>query len=161
MSTSEKTQQQAPAPSPIPAPYGPAGQPGQLPVYYPPVPPVQPVQSYSYPPPGNYPPPPLVAPTQPVQPQVQPQATQQPQQVVMISNASVPRFPTKLYCPHCKKEVTTVINYENNAIIWFLCILLFLFTFCLLFIPFLIKDLKDVVHYCPYCRREIARNERM
>ncbi|ORX43499.1 hypothetical protein BCR36DRAFT_415519 [Piromyces finnis] len=87
------------------------------------------------------------------------QQQQQPIYIIVGPN-EIPRHPTKMYCPNCKKTVNTSVQYEDNVLIWCLCIILFLFTF-LCCIPFCIEDLKDVVHYCPICRREIARREKI
>ena len=77
-----------------------------------------------------------------------------------VNNAKAPRFSCTMYCPFCKKNVNTMISYENNSMVWIIAIILFMCTIIFFFIPFLIKDLKDAIHYCPYCRREIARNEK-
>ena len=85
----------------------------------------------------------------------------QPQQVVvMVTPNQIPRVSTKMLCPYCNKTVDTKISFEDNALVWGLCVILFIFTL-LCCIPFCIDDLKDVVHYCPICRREIARRERL
>jgi len=84
-----------------------------------------------------------------------------PQEVVIMVNSNqVPRHSAKLRCPHCNKTVDTVVQYEDNALVWVLCIILFIFTF-LCCIPFCINDLKDAVHYCPICKNEIAKRERL
>jgi len=78
---------------------------------------------------------------------------------VVVSN-TVPRYSCKIVCPNCKKEVDTIVSVENSTLVWVLCIILFIFTGICCFIPFLISSLKEYVHYCPSCRREIARKKR-
>jgi len=108
------------------------------------------------------------------QPQPQPQQTQtqtqtqnqtqnqnQNQEVIlMINETQVPRQSFKMKCPHCNKTVDTVIQFEDNVLVWGLCVILFIYT-CLCCIPFCITELKDAVHYCPICRNEIARRDRV
>jgi len=79
---------------------------------------------------------------------------------IVINSAQVPRTSCTLYCPICKKNVVTVVQFENNSKLWIISAILYFFTYCLFFLVFLIKDLKDAVHYCPYCKREIGRNKK-
>ena len=79
---------------------------------------------------------------------------------VVLNNGPIPRTSCVLYCNLCKKEVHTVVNFESNFLVWVIGIILYFFTFCLFIIPFMITDLKDAVHYCPFCRRELARNKK-
>jgi len=65
-----------------------------------------------------------------------------------------------MYCPYCKKTVKTYIQYEDNIIVWGLCFALFCFTVVLFWLPFIFNQLKDIVHYCPYCRNEVGRKSR-
>jgi len=97
----------------------------------------------------------VLSPTQPVQPQ-----PQNHEVILMINETQVPRHSFKMKCPHCNKTVDTTVQYEDNVLVWGLCIILFIFTF-LCCIPFCITDLKDAVHYCPICRNEIARRDRV
>jgi len=79
--------------------------------------------------------------------------------VVVVDEFQLPRHSVRMKCPYCNKIVDTEIEYEDNVLVWGLCIILFIFT-CLCCIPFCIKDIKDVVHYCPICRYEIAVKRR-
>ncbi|ORX59220.1 hypothetical protein BCR36DRAFT_408732 [Piromyces finnis] len=72
----------------------------------------------------------------------------------------VPKSSCIMHCQYCDKDVSTVIQYENNAIIWIASVILLVIGSCLCCIPFLIISIKDVVHYCPNCKTEIARKER-
>ncbi|ORY46282.1 hypothetical protein LY90DRAFT_703412 [Neocallimastix californiae] len=87
-------------------------------------------------------------------------STRNQEVVLMINETQVPRSSFKMRCPHCNKTVDTEVQFEDNVLVWALCIILFIFT-CLCCIPFCISDLKDAVHYCPICRNEIARRDRV
>jgi len=65
-----------------------------------------------------------------------------------------------MYCPNCKREVQTWIDYENNSTVWIFAIVLCLVSCVLAIIPFLLDSLKDVNHHCPYCRRIIATSQK-
>ncbi|OUM66916.1 hypothetical protein PIROE2DRAFT_5774 [Piromyces sp. E2] len=73
---------------------------------------------------------------------------------------SIPRWSMQTVCPNCNKQVYTKIQYENNAIIFLLCIVLCFFTCICGIIPLFFNSLKDCVHYCPNCGREIARDSK-
>lgn len=78
----------------------------------------------------------------------------------MMMPSVVSRNPVQMRCPYCNENIVTVIKYENNSLVWILTILLFIFCCCCFCIPLLIDDIKDVIHYCPICNREIARIDR-
>ncbi|KAG4088022.1 hypothetical protein H8356DRAFT_1009929 [Neocallimastix lanati (nom. inval.)] len=78
----------------------------------------------------------------------------------MMMPSVVSRNPVQMRCPYCNENICTIIKYENNALVWILTILLFIFCCCCFCIPLLIDDIKDVIHYCPNCNREIARIDR-
>jgi len=78
----------------------------------------------------------------------------------MMMPSVVSRNPVQMRCPYCNENICTVIKYENNSLVWILTILLFIFCCCCFCIPLLIDDIKDVIHYCPICNREIARIDR-
>jgi len=78
----------------------------------------------------------------------------------MMMPSIVSRNPVQMRCPYCNENIVTVIKYENNSLVWILTILLFIFCCCCFCIPLLIDDIKDVIHYCPICNREIARIDR-
>jgi len=78
----------------------------------------------------------------------------------MMMPSVVSRNPVQMRCPYCNENIVTVIKYENNSLVWILTILLFIFCCCCFCIPLLIDDIKDVIHYCPICSREIARIDR-
>ena len=47
-------------------------------------------------------------------------------------------------------QVTTEIHYESGTMVWVVALVIFLFLgICFAWIPFVINDLKDVVHTCP------------
>ena len=105
---------------------------------------------------------PYIQPVQPAYAQI-PQTIREPNQVVVLVNpgyigGNPPRHSFRMVCPNCNKAVDTVIDYESNSYVWLLCFLLFLFTACLCCIPFCIDSIKDVVHRCPICNKEIARH---
>jgi lipopolysaccharide-induced tumor necrosis factor-alpha factor len=71
-------------------------------------------------------------------------------------------YPVACECPVCRRHVDrTEIHHENGALIWILCVILFIFTLFCFFIPFLIKKLKDVVHTCPHCHAVIGKYQRI
>ena len=70
-------------------------------------------------------------------------------------------YPVACECPVCHQHVTTMTHHENGALVWILCVVLFIFTLICFFIPFLIKKLKDVVHTCPNCRCVIGKYQRL
>jgi len=146
MSSEKSGQPQQPQTVPVqgPPPVLVQGQP----VYYPAVAP----QQLVYYPPPNYD---QLAASAPA-----PSAPATPQYANAVVSNTVPRYSCKIICPNCKKEVDTIVSVENSTLVWILCVVLFLFTGICCFIPFLIKSLKEYVHYCPSCRREIARNKR-
>jgi len=88
---------------------------------------------------------------------VQTVQTVQKTQASNVRAITVPKSSFQMRCPNCRQQVYTVVHYEDTAIVWLLCIILFCFTGILCFIPFLIPSLKDAIHYCPICRRELAR----
>jgi len=69
------------------------------------------------------------------------------------------RDPQKFLCPTCANPEITYVRYEWGfwTFIWFV-IWLFVF-FPLAFLPVFVKSLKDAVHYCSNCGREVGRKK--
>jgi hypothetical protein len=100
--------------------------------------------------------------TQPVQTiQIQDVKTTQKEVVYRVESAKIPKHSANLFCPFCKKNVISVVAFENNILVWGICFLICIFGFLFCCIPFFINDLKDVVHYCPNCHIEIARRKKL
>ena len=58
--------------------------------------------------------------------------------------------------------MTTQIHYENGTMVWVIAaVLCFLVGICFAWIPFVINDLKDVVHTCPIDGTVIGVYKRM
>jgi len=64
-------------------------------------------------------------------------------------------------CPNCRKNIVTNIHHELGLLVWLSAFFLFLFTFCLCWIPCLINGMKDVVHTCPSCGAYVGRYNRI
>jgi lipopolysaccharide-induced tumor necrosis factor-alpha factor len=69
------------------------------------------------------------------------------------------KVPMVLVCPCCKKEVRTETQKETGLGTWLLAL-----GGCLIFcpiaiLPFVLDDLKDTVHVCPLCRKEIGLHQ--
>jgi len=71
----------------------------------------------------------------------------------------IPRHSILVKCPHCGKRVDSKISFENNDLTWGCCIILWCITCIFCFLPICLNTLKDCVHFCPECKREIARNK--
>ncbi|ORY61898.1 hypothetical protein LY90DRAFT_701161 [Neocallimastix californiae] len=89
----------------------------------------------------------------------------QPVQTIQIQDVKTTQkevvYSANLFCPFCKKNVISVVAFENNILVWGICFLICIFGFLFCCIPFFINDLKDVVHYCPNCHIEIARRKKL
>jgi len=70
-------------------------------------------------------------------------------------------FPILMTCPFCQAQIQTATRYEPGTFAWIVCILLFFFTYCFCWLPFVINGMKDVVHSCPNCKNVIGRFNRM
>eukprot|EP00727_Mastigamoeba_balamuthi_P002616 m51a1_g12351 putative lipopolysaccharide-induced tumor necrosis factor-alpha factor homolog (145) ;mRNA; f:541876-542464 len=67
-------------------------------------------------------------------------------------------MPVKIRCQFCSAVVVTLTKHRSGLLVWMvaggMCIVGLVFGCCL--IPFCIKDLKDVHHECPSCRRTVG-----
>ncbi|RNA17581.1 lipopolysaccharide-induced tumor necrosis factor-alpha factor [Brachionus plicatilis] len=70
--------------------------------------------------------------------------------------------------PYCLAEIITKIDYKSGLTNWLACGGICISGLCLLFpwfgcqfIPFCINDLKDVVHSCPNCKKELGIASRL
>ncbi len=91
-----------------------------------------------------------------------------PNKVIMVQNGTtitptpitiLPKHPITMICPCCNKQIQTRINqtvglgtYCASAAMCVICCPLF-------WIPCVIKECKDVVHYCPNCGTMIGTKE--
>ena len=112
--------------------------------------PIQPVAQPYNPPPGSY-----------GQPTYQPPVQNQQQPIVVQQYVNAPPVklkssPVSMFCPHCKKTVTTVVSTQFNCLNCCFC-----FCFCLLWLIVELvsdKDLNctDATHKCPNCKNVIG-----
>jgi hypothetical protein len=56
----------------------------------------------------------------------------------------MPRIQTISHCPICGHDTDSYQTYRDGTFVWLMCLLLFLFTFCLFWIAFLIDEWKDL-----------------
>jgi hypothetical protein len=54
-------------------------------------------------------------------------------------------------CQHCNRETATLVRTKNGSFVWLMCLLFFLLTCCLFFVPFLVEDWKDKEYRCEGC----------
>ena len=92
-----------------------------------------------------------------------PQTIREPNQVAVLVNpvnvgfiGDPPIHSFRTICPHCNKYVYTLTEYQNNSMVWLICILLFFFTAFFCCCAFCINGIKDVVHRCPACSKVIG-----
>ncbi|XP_077991165.1 LITAF domain-containing protein-like [Glandiceps talaboti] len=68
-------------------------------------------------------------------------------------------LPVAQRCPRCQQEITTRLVYKNGWIVWLsagiICLLGGWLGCCL--IPFCIKSIKNVDHYCPVCKELVGK----
>lgn len=79
----------------------------------------------------------------------------------IVINAVIPHTtPTAVHCPYCRRLVTTTVKETSGALAWLCCLGMLVggcWPCCLL--PFLICP--DYEHYCPLCKRLLARYQRV
>ena len=63
----------------------------------------------------------------------------------------VPVIPNYSHCAVCNQTTDTYETYRDGLFIWLMCIFLFLFTFCLFWVPFCILEWKDIEYRCVRC----------
>lgn len=54
-------------------------------------------------------------------------------------------------CNQCGCDTQTRVNKKNGKLVWLACIVLFLVSICLFWIPFCIDDWKDKEYTCAKC----------
>lgn len=72
------------------------------------------------------------------------------------------RYPLQMRCPQCQADIVTSTDLELGTFAWCMCVLIacfWLWPFC--FIALCIDSLKDVIHSCPNCKKELGRYKRM
>eukprot|EP01068_Selenidium_serpulae_P004963 Selendium_serpulae@DN3815_c0_g2_i1.p1 len=71
-------------------------------------------------------------------------------------------IPVDAYCPFCRAEVVTVVEYRSSWLTWVWCIILFFLlgwiSFCVL--PFIWPLLQDSCHFCSQCTNQLSRKHR-
>ena len=108
--------------------------------------------------------------TQPQGISTQPQGfTTQPQQIYSIQPGVinthstvpvVPRFGRTAQghkCQHCQANVVTEVHYDCGGGSWLIGLGLLLLTGVFCCIPCFFDGLKDAVHMCPNCKREVGQ----
>uniref|UniRef100_A0A0G4IEH1 LITAF domain-containing protein n=1 Tax=Chromera velia CCMP2878 TaxID=1169474 RepID=A0A0G4IEH1_9ALVE len=72
-------------------------------------------------------------------------------------------LPVQCKCPHCKRSITTHVDFENNVLTFTTAIacfcLLHWLSICIL--PFIWPLLQDSVHTCPQCLNTVTRQRRI
>jgi len=79
---------------------------------------------------------------------------------VILIHPAMGRFPQRMQCPCCKKQMITSIRKRNGKLTYISCFgiaLFFPFGCCL--IPFCIDEFKDTDHYCPCCNAMVGTVE--
>jgi hypothetical protein len=64
--------------------------------------------------------------------------------------------PVKMYCPHCRATVKTVLDDQATCCAYASCMFLFYVCTPLCFVPFCIKDCRQQVHNCSQCGATLA-----
>jgi len=99
------------------------------------------------------------APTYPQQPGYQTQTTtiiQQPAQVFV--GLRFLESPVAMTCPFCQASIVTSTVYTNGTLTWIACggvALMGGWLGCCL-VPFCMDSLKDVIHNCPNCQKQVG-----
>ncbi|KAI9275361.1 LITAF-like zinc ribbon domain-containing protein [Sporodiniella umbellata] len=75
---------------------------------------------------------------------------------LLVNHPHLPDFETQTVCEQCEKYVLTRIRYRNGSLVWLAALILLLTTVILCWLPFYVKYLKDVAHYCPRCGQKIG-----
>ncbi|KAA0185448.1 Lipopolysaccharide-induced tumor necrosis factor-alpha factor [Fasciolopsis buskii] len=63
----------------------------------------------------------------------------------------------------CQRQVVTKVSYQNGALAWLLCALIFIFggVFGCCLIPFCCHSCQDVQHKCPQCKAGLGTYKRL
>ena len=73
-----------------------------------------------------------------------------------------PSFPTTVTCRGCNNRVETHTSQENGMMVWVVMLVLCVLGFVLCSpIALCIPSLKDVVHYCPNCKKVLGKKEQL
>lgn len=72
------------------------------------------------------------------------------------SHNSYTRDPEKVFCPICKKLVTTRVVHSRGVTAWVLCVILCVFCFPFCIYPLICTPCLDTQHFCPHCENELA-----
>uniref|UniRef100_A0A3B5KEQ8 LITAF domain-containing protein n=1 Tax=Takifugu rubripes TaxID=31033 RepID=A0A3B5KEQ8_TAKRU len=79
---------------------------------------------------------------------------------VPISPAYLTELSGVVSCPFCQQVVSSKVKYVPGRTAWGMCVILVMLFcgFCL--IPFMVRSLHDVHHYCPQCKRLLHVHKR-
>ncbi|TWW58852.1 lipopolysaccharide-induced tumor necrosis factor-alpha factor homolog isoform X1 [Takifugu flavidus] len=81
---------------------------------------------------------------------------------VPISPAYLTELSGVVSCPFCQQVVSSKVIYVPGRTAWGMCVILAMLGlfcgFCL--IPFMVRSLHDVHHYCPQCKRLLHVHKR-
>ncbi|KAH9390556.1 PREDICTED: lipopolysaccharide-induced tumor necrosis factor-alpha factor homolog [Rhagoletis zephyria] len=119
-------------------------------------PPLQAVSGEAY----AMPPPPAYSEQAPILQNVPQPATQTT--IVIADNLPAKSIPMKCY--YCNEDITTKIESKTTVVSWLLCSLLCIFgCFCgCCLIPLMCSNgSKDILHYCPKCKKYLGCHERV
>ncbi|CAK68912.1 unnamed protein product (macronuclear) [Paramecium tetraurelia] len=68
-------------------------------------------------------------------------------------------IPIQMQCKYCRKIGTTIMQHRAGPQTWIVSFLLFIFFLPLFFLPFLLENCKDKVHYCPNCGQCVGKKK--
>lgn len=89
-----------------------------------------------------------------------------PSSSVTTTIVVVDSFPAKsiqMKCYYCNEDIRTRVKPQATCLSWLLCSLLCIFgCFCgCCLIPFCTSGTRDMLHYCPKCKKYLGVHERM
>lgn len=61
----------------------------------------------------------------------------------------------QFHCETCNATRLSVLEYENGKHTWLCCVTLCLVAGAMAFLPFYLKECKDLTHYCPSCSSKV------
>lgn len=64
-------------------------------------------------------------------------------------------------CTKCEETVVTRLETTITIVTITAAILLFLFTFCLVWVPFYLSNCKRTTHYCPHCKTVLGERREL
>lgn len=79
----------------------------------------------------------------------------------LVTMSDYDQFSVHTTCPHCQQETDTQLRHHMGSATFKCCALLMIFTCGLLsWLPFIMKDFKDVDHICQHCGEIVGTYKR-